>query len=121
MAATAVRRLAYATLAVLYLLHNDLWFWYDEDRFLGLPVGLTYHLLFAGAVVLTMWWLVRGAWPPPNWIAWRPAPARRNARTAAKARPGLPRQGMTLTIIFGYLLAVLLIGVWSSRRLAANG
>ncbi len=28
---------------------------------------------------------------------------------------------MTLTIIFGYLLAVLLIGVWSSRRLAATG
>ena len=28
---------------------------------------------------------------------------------------------MTLTIIFGYLLAVLLIGGWSSRRLAATG
>ncbi|MCE2557582.1 MAG: hypothetical protein J4F98_02910 [Acidobacteria bacterium] len=63
MATTATRRLAYATLAVLYLLHNDLWFWYDGDRFLGLPIGLTYHLLFAGAVVLTMAWLVRSAWP----------------------------------------------------------
>ncbi len=63
MAATAIRRLAYATLAVLYLLHNDLWFWYDGNRFLGLPVGLTYHLLFVAAVVLAMWWLVRSAWP----------------------------------------------------------
>ncbi len=63
MAATAVRRLAYAALPVLYVLHNDLWFWNDGSRFLGLPIGLTYHLLFSAAVVLTMWWLVRSAWP----------------------------------------------------------
>ena len=63
MAATTVRRLAYAALAALYILHNDLWFWNDGSRFLGLPVGLTYHLLFAAAVVVTMWWLVRSAWP----------------------------------------------------------
>lgn len=59
----AVRKLAYAALTVLYLLHNDLWFWSDGRRFLGLPVGLTYHILFSIAVVLTMWWLVRSAWP----------------------------------------------------------
>jgi hypothetical protein len=63
MAATVVRRLAYATLAVLYVLHNDLWFWSDGNRFLGLPIGLTYHILFTAAVVLSMWWLVRKAWP----------------------------------------------------------
>lgn len=63
MAATAVRRLAYATLPVLYLLRNDFWFWSDGSRFLGLPIGLTYHILFTAAVVLAMWWLVRSAWP----------------------------------------------------------
>lgn len=63
MTAMAVRRLAYAALAVLYLLRNDFWFWDDATRFLGLPVGLTYHILFCAAVVLTMWWLVRAAWP----------------------------------------------------------
>ncbi len=63
MAATALRRLAYAALPVLYLLHNDLWFWYDGRRFLGLPIGLTYHVLFSAAVVLTMGLLVRNAWP----------------------------------------------------------
>ncbi len=63
MAATAVRRLAYAALPVLYLLHNDLWFWNDGSRFLGPPIGLTYHILFSAAVVATMWWLVRSAWP----------------------------------------------------------
>ena len=30
---------------------------------LGLPIGLTYHILFSAAVVLAMWWLVRSAWP----------------------------------------------------------
>ena len=63
MAARAMRRLAYAALPVLYVLHNDLWFWSDGRRFLGLPVGLTYHLLFSAAVVLAMWWLIRSAWP----------------------------------------------------------
>lgn len=63
MTATAVRRLAYAALPILYLLRNDFWFWDDARRFLGLPVGLSYHVLFCAAVVLTMWWLVRSAWP----------------------------------------------------------
>lgn len=63
MAATAVRRLVYTALPVLYLLRNDLWFWNDGSRFLGLPVGLTYHLLFSAVVVLAMWWLVRTVWP----------------------------------------------------------
>ena len=59
----AARVTAYAALPVLYLLHNDLWFWDDPSRFLGLPVGLTYHILFTAAVVLAMWRLVRVAWP----------------------------------------------------------
>lgn len=63
MAAGAVRVTAYAALPALYLLHNDLWFWDDPNRFLGLPIGLTYHILFSAVVVLAMWRLVRVAWP----------------------------------------------------------
>ena len=63
MAAGAARFTAYAALPALYLLHNDLWFWDDPGRFLGLPVGLTYHILFSAVVVLAMWRLVRVAWP----------------------------------------------------------
>ncbi len=63
MAAGAARVTAYAALPALYLLHNDLWFWNDPGRFLGLPVGLTYHVLFSAVVVLAMWRLVRVAWP----------------------------------------------------------
>ncbi|MXX77291.1 MAG: hypothetical protein F4210_07675 [Holophagales bacterium] len=63
MAVGAARVTAYAALPALYLLHNDLWFWNDPSRFLGLPVGLTYHILFSAVVVLAMWRLVRVAWP----------------------------------------------------------
>ena len=63
MAARAARIATCAALPALYLLHNDLWFWNDPNRFLGLPVGLTYHILFSSAVVLVMWRLVRVAWP----------------------------------------------------------
>ena len=29
----------YALLGVLYLLHNDIWFWNDSSLMLGLPMG----------------------------------------------------------------------------------
>ncbi|HUV13353.1 MAG TPA: DUF3311 domain-containing protein [Acidobacteriota bacterium] len=39
--------------AILYILHNDWWFWDDPQLVLGLPVGLLYHLLLClGAVIL---------------------------------------------------------------------
>lgn len=63
MAARRARGAAYAALAALYVLHNDLWFWDDPGRVLGLPVGLTYHVLFSAAVVVVMWRLVQVAWP----------------------------------------------------------
>jgi hypothetical protein len=36
----------FGLLALLYVLHNDWWFWDDSQLVLGLPVGLFYHLLF---------------------------------------------------------------------------
>ena len=51
--------------AVLYLLHQDIWFW-DRARplVLGfLPVGLFYHAAYSIAAAALMWALVRFAWP----------------------------------------------------------
>ena len=59
---TRVRTL-YGALALLYLLHNDLWLWSDSRRVLGLPVGLTYHLLFCLVSALLLGLLVHYAWP----------------------------------------------------------
>jgi hypothetical protein len=50
---------------VLYVLHQDLWFWRAARPLLFgfLPVGIWYHLLFTLAVSLVMWLLIRQAWP----------------------------------------------------------
>lgn len=39
-------RLAALGLLVLFLLHNDLWWWRDATLVGGLPIGLAYHVLF---------------------------------------------------------------------------
>ena len=53
----------YAAIVVLYVLHNDWWFWYDPRIVLGLPVGLTYHIGYNVAAAVLMYLLVRFAWP----------------------------------------------------------
>ncbi len=54
------------TLMVLlvYLLHQDVWFWHDRTLVLGfLPIGLAYHAGFSVLAALMMAVLVRFAWP----------------------------------------------------------
>ena len=59
-------RAAVLTLAVLllYLLHQDFWFWRDARLVFGfLPIGLAYHALYCLACTALMWALVKFAWP----------------------------------------------------------
>jgi Protein of unknown function (DUF3311) len=53
----------YAAMAALLLLHNDLWWWNDATLVLGLPVGLTYHVVLCGAASLVFLLITRKAWP----------------------------------------------------------
>ena len=53
----------YVGLVVLYLLHNDLWYWNDGTLVLGLPIGLLYHFGFCIAASLLLFLLVTYAWP----------------------------------------------------------
>ncbi len=53
----------YGALVLLYLLHNDLWLWHDGSLVLGLPIGLTYHVLYCLSAAGLMALLVRWAWP----------------------------------------------------------
>jgi hypothetical protein len=56
--------LVYLAVPVLYILHQDWWFWTDKDhRLLGMPIGLTYQVGFCLAASLLMLCLVRFAWP----------------------------------------------------------
>ena len=60
---SSTRKLLYLALVVLYLLHNDLWFWHDPRFVLGLPIGLFYHVCFCLGASLLMVLLVTWAWP----------------------------------------------------------
>jgi hypothetical protein len=57
------RGILYAALLLLAVLHQDLWLWNDARMLFGLPIGLTYHVLYCLAVVVLMALLVRFAWP----------------------------------------------------------
>jgi hypothetical protein len=51
--------------AVLYLLHQDIWFWRSARPMVFgiLPIGLAYHVLYSIVATGVMWLLVRYAWP----------------------------------------------------------
>jgi hypothetical protein len=61
------RILLTAAVIVLYVLHQDVWFWRDARPlvFGFLPIGLFYHVAYTLAVSLVLWLLVRHAWPGP--------------------------------------------------------
>ena len=56
-------RSAAAAVALLYLLHQDFWFWREARPlvFGFLPIGLFYHAAFTVASALVLWLLVK--WP----------------------------------------------------------
>ena len=60
---TLPRWTLYLALILLYLLHNDLWFWNNPQLMLGLPIGLLYHIGFCVAASILMTLLVNYAWP----------------------------------------------------------
>ena len=57
--------LAAAAAAVLYVLHQDLWFWREaRPLVLGfLPIGLFYHAAFTVACSGLLWLMVKLVWP----------------------------------------------------------
>lgn len=63
MSKSVSRALLYLMAFILYLLHNDLWLWYDTRLMVGLPVGLVYHILFCLAATMMLTLLVSYAWP----------------------------------------------------------
>jgi uncharacterized membrane protein SpoIIM required for sporulation len=60
-----MRWLAATAVALLYVLHQDFWFWNDARPlvFGVLPIGLFYHAAFTIACSAVLWLLVTVAWP----------------------------------------------------------
>ena len=56
---------AWLVVAVVYALHQDLWFWRTARPlvFGFLPVGLFYHAAYTVAVSLMLAWLGKRHWP----------------------------------------------------------
>ena len=59
------RILLVLAVVVLYVLHQDFWFWRTAHPmvFGFVPIGLFYQGLFSVAAALLMWLLVKFAWP----------------------------------------------------------
>lgn len=59
------RILLVVALVVLYLGHQDVWFWHSARPlvFGFLPIGMAYHALYCVGAALLMWVLTRLAWP----------------------------------------------------------
>lgn len=57
--------LLFLAVFVLYVLHQDFWFWRSARPFVFgfMPIGLFYHACFAFASAGVMWLLVTYAWP----------------------------------------------------------
>lgn len=57
-----MKKPAWAGLALLYLLHNDVWLWSEPHRLpwaWSLPAGFVYHVVFCLAAALLFWLIVR--------------------------------------------------------------
>jgi hypothetical protein len=59
------RTLLFIAVLVLYVLHQDFWFWRTAHPlvFGFVPIGLFYQGCFCVAASLLMWLLVKFAWP----------------------------------------------------------
>ena len=63
----SVKLFLYGLIVLMFILHNDWWLWENSNLWLGLPAGLTYHIIFCLAVTGLMALLVKYAWPfKPN-------------------------------------------------------
>ena len=45
---------------LLFILHQDVWWWDSAQQVGGLPIGLTYHLGYCGIVSLFLLAITRG-------------------------------------------------------------
>ena len=59
------RILLIVAVVVVYVLHQDFWFWRTARPlvFGFMPIGLFYHAAFSVLAALLMWLLVKFAWP----------------------------------------------------------
>jgi hypothetical protein len=88
------RRLVWAAFALLFLLHQDFWWWDDRTLVWGfLPIGMFYHILFSIAAAVLWICAIRWAWPEhlEEWATDSDRPAPSPVKPASPSTPGAPR------------------------------
>lgn len=60
-----MRVVAVLLVVLLYLLHQDFWFWGEARPLVVgfLPIGLFYHAAFTAGCSIVLWLLVKHSWP----------------------------------------------------------
>ncbi|NOX56199.1 MAG: hypothetical protein GXP27_17500 [Planctomycetes bacterium] len=59
-----MQRVVWSLLALLVILHHDLWFWHDTGLVFGIvPVGLAHHVGISIAAGCVWWLATRYCWP----------------------------------------------------------
>ena len=59
---STLRWFLYLLVLLLFILHNDFWFWGTSKIVLGIPIGLLYHILFCFAASVLMFSIVKFVW-----------------------------------------------------------
>jgi hypothetical protein len=59
-----MRKIVWLLVIVLFVAHQDFWFWNDRTLVLGfMPIGLFYHAMFSLAAAGVWLMAVKFAWP----------------------------------------------------------
>ena len=59
----SIKNILYLVILIVYILHNDLWFWNNPTIIMGIPVGLFYHLIYCFIASILLFLLIKFAWP----------------------------------------------------------
>jgi len=59
----SIKNFLYIAWIIVYLMHNDLWFWDNPTLVLGIPIGLFYHIIYCFVASLILYLLIKNAWP----------------------------------------------------------
>ena len=63
-ASSSGKTLVWVLFLLMFVLHQDKWWWDDETLVLGfLPVGLAFHALFSIGCTALGWLAIKIAWP----------------------------------------------------------
>ena len=59
----SIKNFLYVTWVIVYLMHNDIWFWDNPSLVMGIPIGLFYHIVYCFVASVLLFLLIKNAWP----------------------------------------------------------